>query len=542
MKAARRAATLLLLLLSLGLCAWWVVHVPYRPGLLMESVPANASFVMLATNPAARWDEWAASPPLKILAESAGIGAAALEELGRDPEARGWIDRLGARDVVLGYCPSLGYSGRPAWFMASWIGGYSQRLRWMIRLNRSRGLISVGKGMPLAFWACRPKWVERGSFLSFALRDGMILACVSPDPNAVRYMLEASDGSPLVPSAVSAGLEREARVMRPAGGGEGWGWVRLGATRPRPLPPTVFFSFDALAPDRLDLRLRGEWTSGGGGPLPPFRGEEAVRLAALGEAWALVPLEALRGYATGPGSPAWLGPVAEFLDAMAAEGGGGVLVAVCGGDYGGRIRSLFGGAISDTIKGLKVPTLAAAIEIADGSACGERLGRLLDKLNARYSLRLVPREAGWVGYARLFAIEGTGDGLYSRFEADEHVALAVADGWMLAGSSLAALRELAAAIQTGAAGEGRSGVPASGPAAAMSVDFDRFGSTARNTMAAASLALLMRGADGSAAARARLAEASAWIEGLAPLGACEATLTVTGRIAEAHLQAGRPAR
>lgn len=544
-RLTRRLACIAFLAVFAGLAVWWALVVPHRPEDLYRAIPANAAFVVSMTDPASRWDDLAGAPLVRVAAASAGLPPEQLERLGADPGSRAWIDRLASREVVIGYVPSLGYSGRPAWVMAAWIGGLSQRLRWGLQARRGSGLTAVDRGSTGAFWTCRPDWLAPGLFLSFALREGIALACVSSDPHAVRYLIAAHDRSPRVPSAASAGVRAMAGGLKPVADAADWGWATSEAWPGwHAGPDLAAFGWQELTATTMDLSVRAEWGTSWRGELETDgRDSLAARLAGLAEGWVRVPFETVDSWARSPASPVWLYDAAPFLRAAAGETRAPVLIAVYGGDYGGRLRSLFGGGISQVIKGLKVPTLVVAMPIGDPARCRAALVELLDRMNARYRSGLIPRAAGAAGAMSFVAVEDTGAGPYSRFEPDEQVAIGIADeGWLVVASNLDALRRIAVAAQTrpreAGGGDAWTRLAEEPAAAAGWFDLVRFGETARGTLAAASLALLMQDSSDTRQTRQRLAEADAWIETLEPLGRCELRLSMADGVAELNVHAG----
>ena len=541
----RRILFWMLLALFVALVAWWTLYVPYRPDRLYDAIPANATFVSVHQNLAGRWPAFVQNPLVRSVAVSAGVESKALDQFATDPVSRKWLERLASRDVVVAYVPSIGYSGRPAWVMASWIGGYSQRLRWLFSWGSVPDVRRVNSDGTRSIWLVHGTLFRGTTQLSLALREGILLAAVSDDATAVRYLIEASDRSPLVPSARSSHQLDQVRALWPAEMTTDRGWVNLGGLRARG-PELLAYAWALKPGGGMQAVLRAAYELPPAPDVPVAAAGSPGRLAGdLSQAVVLLPWSHVRAFLPPPEASFWVEAVDELVKGAAADRGPGhVLVGVVGGEYSGRIRSLLGGATLGLIKGLKVPGLVAAVPVADAEQARQAMLSALDKLNAKYQLGLIPRPVADFNAGAITAIEGTRGGFYGRFEPDEQIAYTVTNGWLLLASNAGSLKHLLAkAADKDAAGTAPGGawkdvgaVP--GANAYGWVDLTAFSGTLRESIAAVSLALLVKSGPETKVLRQNLAEVRAWVETVQPMKHGALWLTSNGAVTDVRIDLG----
>jgi len=166
---------------------WWIASVPHQPLRLYQAIPHTAIFVSE--------HDWLGRALERFRNQSPGGGGCGRDRrngggVGRfnsDPVIARWRQRLAAREAVIAYVPALGFQGEPAWIVAAWIGGDSQRLRWNTLFARGSGLREVRLGHSSTIWIVETeKSAAQERHLSLALSEGVLLGCLSRDPQGVR--------------------------------------------------------------------------------------------------------------------------------------------------------------------------------------------------------------------------------------------------------------------------------------------------------------------------------------------------------------------
>jgi hypothetical protein len=517
MKGAKRPAFWSLLLGFALLAAWWAVEAPHEPDRLFRAVPAGATVVSAHAGIARRWDAISANPVSRSLLGAMGIKPAAA---GADRETREWLARLASDEAVFAYVPTMGPEGSGAWVFASWVGGRSQRLRWMLSWGRMPGFRRVGVVHGWPVWSFRTARASDPD-LMVALAEGMLVGCFSKRFQDAERVLNCLDG--LVPSLASRPRGVGLPLERGEGAAPDQGWFEFyppGAAYGR--PARVGFSFSRLEASEIAgiVSLPEEWMD--------VRAPLAGRAASVPErilgggalATVIVDGNAARDWlrSSTNTAPGWV--ASQFVD----DAQGSLLVGLFGGEYSGRFR------------GIKLPTMVAGVR------AGERgVDEKLDRLNARYQWGLVPRSLS-AGPTEVFAIVGTSTNLYAGLDLREVAAYAAIDDWLLFASNLGGFTNLLADALSVAEKKPKAagGRFADEEGAALSgwIDLAEGGKAVRLAITAWSLKLMMTDPDGSRALRDRLSEAKAWIDTMAPLRQIRFSLKQGDRGSEIHFHAG----
>jgi len=420
-----------------GISLWWIFSVPYREGEVLRGIPAEAVFVSWHRCPLDREDRLLSNVWVRAAFRRYGADPSALVAAISTGDGAIWKERLARREMATAYVPALRSSGAPAWFFSFWAGGYSQRLRWLLELKGRALTRSISAEPGRAIWvfsnvtALPPGW-----YLSVAVREGLVLAALSPDPSAVRHALLAAENTPYWSNVRRAGAEAEAlrRFRQPAAFDRGWGRLRFPGGREER------FWFEA------DLRADNDWSVEIllHRPAPPpvkvcvrsVKGliDEAEGSVMVNWTW-LYPL-----IRSGDEE------IALWLDRLVIGVTGSREAAfwfgIYGGEQGARIRSLFGSGLSEYIRGLKVPLLVVGMPAADEKRARDTATSVLDLINQNKPWGLVPRSAGVTCGWDVTAVEGTLGGFYRDLAPSEEVAYTVAKEWFWVGSHLGAFENL----------------------------------------------------------------------------------------------------
>lgn len=427
-----------------GALAWWVFYLPYDANAVLRAIPADVPFVSVHDNLAARWPGVCGSQLLRCLAFSAGIKTQDIDRVASDPETLRWINKLAGRRLAIAYVPSLNGTGREAWLLSSWIGGYSQRLRWMASLGLIPDAKPVGTCGRQRIWAVPMAGVAGNKKLSVAVSDGVLMCCISAVPQGVSTMVEALDGGGRSASGISAErLSQEAAILRECGVSDR-GWVAYGDEW-----PPFSFEVDSLrgADSSGRIRVRDILR----GAIVPLKAGELGNLGMfLGDAPEILAVfrarQALQFLGT-PGIPDGANVVSNIVGTCVGDKPDRrMFVCLFGGKYRARMKSVMPEGLGDLLGGIPVPVIMCGIEADDAGSGRRTAAMLLDRLNAEYRLGIIARPIP-VGDETVMSVEGTGPGDYSKLAAEERVAYTVCGRWLILSSNVEVLSKLVARYQ-----------------------------------------------------------------------------------------------
>lgn len=479
--------------------AWWTLVVPYAPDRVFTAIPANASFVSVHDNLASRWKDVGSNQLAGLLVRSIGLEPEAAAALLSDPATEEAVRRFGSRRVAIAYVPSLGPARAPAWVVATWIGGQSQRLRWQLKWSRGAGLQVIRDASGRTIWSCRLPDGPRYLRFSFVLDEGMLLGCLSVDQTAARHLGAIADRTSPMPSVAALGKpDQVARWLPPPGRARDRAWTVVPRLAPdAAFPSTIAIALTGLAAGPTDGQLAMDSALPSAPPLPPAHAAElAALLGDAPQAIALCPTAWVRSLAI-PATPASFAPLADALmgsGAISAPSNTAAVVLL-GDSYSGRLKSVLGPVLGGLTQGLKVPAILLAIRV--GNRAGEAEALILeslDSINSRFRLGLIPHRIPTAA-GDIVCIEDTQNTVYGRFALEERVAYAVRGSWLILASNMASLQKVLA--DAGSRTPGRPGEAAwaagvaDRPAAGyVWVDLDASGRTVKAALGAYALTLM----------------------------------------------------
>ena len=477
----------------------WLVYVPRQPDLLYRAIPASVALVSAHDNIAGRWDEWTAHPLVLELLEKKGVTREAVAKLGQDPVFRRLLRQMASDELLVAQVPEMRSTGEPAWVFATWLGGHSQRVRWMLKSLRRPDLKRAATRNGWLVWVWTPRELK-GQRVTFALVEGMLVGCVASETLGIDDILAGVDGH-TVTLADRPWLHLAGKPQPPD---RGWYRDARGALFP--------FHLTLLANGGARARVETPWTVPAV-PATPATGDVA-RLdgfAQLISSNAVAAAVVDRRWMQGWLADYMTNAVGRELAALVtAENAGPVALALLAGDYSGRFMAV------------RLPTLMAGL---GGSPVAQNRFVLaaMDRLNALTRWGLVAAPV-MVASAPAFAIEATGESVYARLSREENIAYTpTADGLVFA-SNLATMDRLLRERAGQARGPSSrfsallAGVQDGSVRAGLWLDTAEAAKVARLGVTAWSLKLLLEDAQGSQPARQRLNDFKAWMDALAPLG------------------------
>ena len=491
-----------LLILGVAATVWWSLYVPRDPRAPLRAIPVGATWVTAHHDLAGRWDAMAQHPLLASVAGALGIAPDEWRELAASPQARQVLDRLARDEVYLAYVPEMRMTGRPAWVFSAWLGGNSQRIRWMLKSIKDPSLRRAASRNGWSVWVWTPAGLKNGERITFSFVEGMLVGCIAVDTLGIEDVLAGVDGHLASVGRVPA-LELPPAPPRPDRG-----WVRLPGARGWGPPIRYALEF------RDDGGLAGTITMDGAPvaarPAPPFDSlDDFSRLLADHPAAALVMDRSLAQTWIRAGITNLIGrEIAGLLD---------------GGDSGAAAFALVGGPHSGRFMAVRLPSLLAAYSTPDPATALRGVSNAFDRLNAVTPWGLVAQPV-LLSTQRVFAIESTGRSAYAALEAPERIAYAPFAQSMVFASNLDVLVKLLREHAETPPGGGlfNDGLRRMRDAGAMGylwMDLEEGAKLLRLGVTAWSLKLLVENPRDSQAARQRLNEAKAWIDTLAPLRA-----------------------
>lgn len=560
-----------LLLLFIGLSAWWSVYFPYKPDRLYAAIPDNAVLVSKHEELARRWKTLVRNPLVKCVLTSSGIAGEEIEEAAADPNINGIFERFAARNTVVAYVPVFGETAEPAWILVSWAGIYGQLLKWGLAMNLIPGFKKIRLEHGEKAWLLdRPRSLRSDAgnsenqagqavsednagkfsapYLSVSVAEGMLLASLSPDPG----------GSERLADAVR-------QKTRPARGYPPWrlkgnsiardqGWFQC----VRPIPRYFSYAFTSLNERAASGWIRGKdfagrRTEGAKGKrafssVSPAAGEKQFwdsittgmgqYLVNASDAFITFPFSRVEPLMAHMNAPVDMrcGAIMALLESNAVENAS-VVLCLLRGNFSGRLF------------GFKAPTIMAALQVREGVAATEIVTGILDEINAEYAWTLIPLitpngvpEAGpeWT----LIGVGEGRPGAFSLLKPRDRPGFGLGRGWLVFSSNAAALSAFLAENPKSETADAWKGAfeqfdkNADDVLACAWANPEPTGRALRNGIAVYSLAQMARNAPENNKAHERPPNIKAWIQGASAIKNCALRLRAAGRELKLEFQLG----
>lgn len=498
-----------------GALFFWITHVPYRPDRLYRAVPANAVLVSVHDGLAERWPAMAANPLIMTALSAGGVDAETQAVMAADRDFQYWFQRLAPDRAVIAYVPSFFRQGQQAWVVTSWLGGDSQRLRWLLTWTRQHPCRRDGRHQGRILWSLETG--EGHPPFRFTLVEGGVIGVLCEDPGALRALLDMYDGR--LPNAAALVQEMDENAAARSPSARDFGLVSAG-----PLPWS--FALDEVSPDAMTLSMAvplpfetpGAWLQEDQfNELVRATGDIPLAAVLLSRRALMSALEQSHGAADS--AHFWMGKLE----------GDALMLCVLGGDYSGRI------------KGIKWPALLAGMPVGNEKDPREVVQPLLDDLNRAYQWGLILHEIPQGDQPSIFIIESTAGNAYGKLSLQEQMACTVRGGWLLLASNSATLMKICGHYSRG--GQTASAgwyMPEPGDAALCRMDLAGGGNVLKLALGAYSLKLLFSDPAGTQEERQRINEYKAWIDMLAPFGLLQARARSDREHLTIKFQLGQP--
>ena len=493
----RRTAFVALLLLFLVLAGWWVFYLPYRAERLYDLVPGRARFVSEHIGLSSRWARWRETGVLDRMGEAMGMEAGTPAHIA-GPQVARFVERFCARHTIVGYLPAP-HGG--TWFLATWIGGYGQWMRWGVARPWPEGWAPMRVGKRTAWVGLAPE-SGQDRYAAVSVVEGVLVGCLSADPHAIEEFVALAELGRAALGSRFPGLAEADDGGEWSDRAHGTWYARRG---PWGVPQGITLRFRPEAGTRLSGSARltpsppacsGKMRVGACSPVVGILGTAPAAVAALPvTAW-----DALRGEIAGSEDVG----LADLL--TTARRDVPAMLALLRPEWKGRLM------------GFPVPVLVAAIPLRKEADAAEHIAKCLDGLNVRHGLGLFPRRIDAEAWT-VTVIDDSRSGFLSRVDAQYRPAFAVMDEWLLFATSADALGRLlrqADGVERGAP-DWLARMDAHRHGGAVWIDSDPACVALENALAVASLGMMQSGNAGDASRNA-LAQASDAIRRVRRLG------------------------
>ncbi|MFC1499241.1 hypothetical protein ACFLS1_12340 [Verrucomicrobiota bacterium] len=432
-----------------GVCIWWVFYSPYNPELLYRAVPEDALFVSEHENLAERLDTIPYTPLGRIIFGSMGLDEEDIDKSVNNPIARGVISKIAAKNTVVAYVPETpAYDPttrrfiikKETWVFASWMGAYGRLLRWgglRLGLDLNKERLYDGR----LIWVEGKRRHHSDHKLSFAVVEGVLLTCYSPDPRAVQYLIRAIEKKAPLQPQLKQRLNSAASLQpaEPEETGRKYmdrGWQVL-------LKSQTGFSDNITLTYKLDLgntNLTEGTITANHALLPPRSLKECEHetlrstLGNAPDALAIMPYEYLSSLLSGNYGPKGFVAIKDLLKQRVTDNSL-AFIGFFSGNYSGRLA-----VIKDLI-GMKIPTLMIGVQLNEDPGVLDAINKTIETLNVRYEYSLISQRTK--GYPSLIVLDDAKkNGALNYLAPGSKPALMVENGWLILATSESALKNL----------------------------------------------------------------------------------------------------
>lgn len=409
--------------------AFWI---PYAPERLLRPIPSGAFFVSAHNDLGARLESLRTGVFTRRLFACSSVSSF-LARHGRLAE------KLAARKTVFACAPDQHPSAGQVYVCSTWIGVWSTALRWALWLGCPAEVMPLGVYNGRKLWTFRQPISAAGekAFLSFALDEGLLVACVSRERSAIARLMNIYDGPGGFADDVCQDLADSGGPVRDRArflwhNARGSKAVTLRGACSLTVLETNRLAAEICLEPGLDLEQSSIKTRDKAcierllSLSPSIAGVFASGLVQIGLDNCL--------------APDWI-EVFRPLISPAADSGQACLLAVFDGPLGGRA-----GAAPFRIA---VPTLLLAFPGWREEEGRAAVAAAADLVNARARLGLIVNATlPPAGGCRIYALESTSGAPVSSWALDDQPAFAFSGGWLLLASNGAGLRNLLEAVNS----------------------------------------------------------------------------------------------
>lgn len=416
--------------------AWACVRFEFDRRRLYRAIPMSATFVSEHRNLAGRWASLPDDALVRSLAQFIGVPGQSADSVLGDPDLTWLIQRVARRDSLTAYVPAMEGMGPPAWVFSTWVGSYSLVLRTELGL----GLLAPFKPITLPggrkAWRLKRPVTRNGWVLSMAFADGVLVGSISPDPYAVRYLVNRIEqrAAPLpelwqwlkrdesgAGREFSAAADRGWMQWHDATGRSDPRWVRFALTKGGPACTEALawsnleiLSAAAVPPPSLST---GAWAQLGG------------FLSDVPSAVLTAPLPTAREWIKAGGEP-YMQTIGDLL-VRDLPTNAPIVACLCTTNYAGRLY------------GIRAPTLLFAVPMPSTNG-HEWVDAAFDQINKAHGMSLMADTLA--GEGKPLVIDQPASASFRKLAPGERPALFAVGPWLVFSSSADALMKMAALV------------------------------------------------------------------------------------------------
>lgn len=476
----------------------WTGWEPKQPAKLLKAIPSFAKMVSAHDALVDRIPEALSNPLVESILSGMDIQSDDVEALLNDPLSARLLRFALSDTLYCGYIPDYGTYGVGTWIIIDSLGSKAIWARHLLNYVDIPGMTIDGVYEGYILYSLSN--AEQQRIAQFCIVENGVIACISPDANALRYALngylglngQGSDESSFITQI--AGRDRVDAPDRI--------WLQKGWCFPS---TSTLFGLTDVAGDQLcgvaltPMQMPPPAANAGetdwktrlfdGGPHAYTEMTDEILFGLLNY---YLPPDALDG----------INPLREQLRGWTA-------LALYGDEQSGRYFRL------------KLPVLVAGSAIQSRDAVLQAIRSYIDALNARYRWGIIVAPSGKEAGMDLYAIAGTTENQYGSRPKAEQVGFALSETALYLSTNLESLRKI---LKQSEPVEFAMSMPREmhtkingASLGSLWFDLEHGGTALRLALTGYSLALLMDNAGGTLALRQQINEIKAWIDALAVL-------------------------
>ncbi|MFT5124642.1 MAG: hypothetical protein ACI9QL_004286 [Candidatus Omnitrophota bacterium] len=405
-------------------CIGWTFHEPYAPGRVSHAIPSNAAYYSRHFNFADQWPALMRNPAIQGVLVASGVEEDALSDLATNPTTLQWLHKLAGDEANIAWVPAMGYEQKPAWLVSSWVGGRGYRLRYLLAVTGLKEFESQARYRGRQIWKIDLGEAADKPHLTVSIAEGVLIGCYSEDPQAIHVAIDSLDGLQPDLGDLAQGSLRRLNAWSPGARTRGFFYLPS-ATFPQP----GFFRLDEIDEHHFTGTLQATWLHTRHAAFTPEHGiNQTSRL--LGDiplGVIMVPTDLLAELCSFKLLSNKAQVYGTLLNHIPTEN---ITLALLGDDYKGNLKEI------------GIPSLILAVKCSSPEQGPKLATACIETMNALHKLGL--RSEQLTDHARpVFALQGTGDEVYSYVKGDDRAGYALLDDLLVIGSHLGPLRRLA---------------------------------------------------------------------------------------------------
>ncbi len=501
-----------------GLIIVWCLYFPYSNGDdLRRAIPSNAVFVSQHDRLADRYIPFLSNRLTRTAMTSFGIKDKDLNDIIKDSGSSRLIRMFASKTTFLAYVPIYSNSGKGAWVLSSWAGGWGQLLRWGVLSSLLKDFKEERTDRGLKCWVLKGSDPDAPRLALTSVR-GVLLGCYAKDTTILQHMVNLIELS--VP-LYDHDLDRQPATAVYADRGY-YKW--MGQVDGEIKMDQVKFAAD-IGAESLNVDVSGRTWLNGNLKLANYPELSTITnvLPIMPDSIAVFPYRYYDDMLNSKSISRQMRVTCRILGS-AVDTNSPMFLAV------------YGGALNGRLLGVKVPTIVAGVRAHDMFTLTNWIPGTLDGINMYLKTALIASPLQGEGYEML-SIDSSRQDVYSSMKENERPALALKDGWLLFCSNRQSLESL---LKCPASDTGNFDVVGNGGSSISAyLDLNKSSDSLKNIIAVILLVQMSQGMTGDGNASEYMRQAMSMLKGLAPLGDCRVSLEIHDGAYNLHVRAGK---